>query len=272
MIAGRLPVDSEDRTRVELSIVIPAYNSGASIAGVIARLADYCRGRGLVHELIVVDDGSGDETRMTLLAAQRQYPELRILRNEPNRGKGYSVRRAYAECAGANVVFTDADLPYGLGPIEAAVTALDAGADLAIGSRVLPESRFRMNARHFPYIFIRHLLGRTLVKTVNLMFRLNVSDTQCGIKACRRSAARYIASRLTIDRFVFDVELLHVARKAGYRIVEIPVELDYTGKVTTVRILRDALFVLFGLWKIKFADWRGRYEPGESDDFTTRTE
>jgi dolichyl-phosphate beta-glucosyltransferase len=250
---------------VRLSIVIPAYNSGGGLADVVASVVSHCRARGMVFELLVVDDGSDEETRAALVAAERGHRELRVLHNERNRGKGYSIRRAYAECVGTHVVFTDADLPYGLDSLEAALAALEGGADLVIGSRVLPGSMVRMSSQHFPYILARHLLGRAMLRAVNLMFGLDVSDTQCGFKACRLSVARYLASRLSIDRFAFDVELILAVRRAGYRIAEIPVELDYTGKMTTVRVLRDAPSVLRDLCQIKVADWRGHYEPREAD-------
>src|SRR6185295_14615334 len=117
---------------VRLSIVIPAYNSGGGLADVVASVVSHCRARGMAFELLVVDDGSDEETRAALVAAQRGHPELRVLRNERNRGKGYSIRRAYAECAGTHVVFTDADLPYGLDSLEAALAALEGGSDLVI--------------------------------------------------------------------------------------------------------------------------------------------
>jgi dolichyl-phosphate beta-glucosyltransferase len=261
---GRGPRARSIGSRLCLSIVIPVYNGGGRLAEVVARVVSHCRAHGMLFELLVVDDGSDEETRATLATAQREHRELRVLRNKPNRGKGYSIRRAYAECAGTHVVFTDADLPYGLDSIEAAVATIDGGADLVIGSRVLPGSTVRMSSQHFPYIFARHLLGRTMLRAVNLLFGLAVSDTQCGFKVCRQSVARYLASRLSIDRFAFDVELIFAARKAGFQIVEIPVQLNYTGEMTTVRVLRDAPLVLRDLLHIKLADWQGRYEPGDT--------
>jgi len=249
---------------VQLSIVIPAFNTGISLAEAIAEVVAHCRARGLRFEVLVVDDGSGPATRAVLAAARLDHPELRVLRNERNRGKGYSIRRAYAECAGTHVVFTDADLPYGLDSLDEAMACLEEGADLVIGSRVLPGSNVRMNVRHFRYIFLRHLLGRGMLRLVNLVFQLGVSDTQCGFKACRRSVARYLASRLTIDRFAFDVELILAARKAGHRIVEVPVHLNYTGRMTTVRVVHDAPFVLRDLCQVKLGEWQGRYEPRET--------
>jgi dolichyl-phosphate beta-glucosyltransferase len=249
---------------VYLSIVLPTFNTGEGLADVIAQVIEHCRARGFCFEVLVVDDGSGPETRAVLAAARRDHPELRVLRNRRNRGKGHAIRRAYAECAGTHVVFTDADLPYGLDSLDEALARLEEGADLVIGSRVLPASRARMSPQHFPYIFLRHLLGRGMLRVVNLIFQLHVSDTQCGFKACHRSVARYLASRLTIDRFAFDVELILAARKAGHRIVEIPVDLNYTGRMTTVRILHDAPSVLRDLCQVKLGEWQGHYEPREA--------
>jgi glycosyltransferase involved in cell wall biosynthesis len=235
------------------------------VDGVVDALVAHCRGLGSGFELILIDDGSTDGTPAALAACARKHPEVRVLSNDANRGKGYSVRRGLAAAQGANVVFTDADLPYGTAAISRVVDALVGEADVAIGSRVLPESRFRMHPRHFPYIFMRHLLGRVFLKIVNLLFGLEVTDTQCGIKACRRAAAHHIAERLTMDRFIFDVELLHVARRAGFRITEVPVELKYEGHMTAVRVLRNAVSVPRDLLRMKLADWRGQYVPGGTD-------
>jgi dolichyl-phosphate beta-glucosyltransferase len=245
---------------MDISIVIPTYNSAGSIADVVSQVVRFFRTKSSIFELIVVDDGSSDETDARLKDIQAEYQELRVLRNVPNRGKGYSVRRGFQESRGEYVVFTDSDLPFGLESLLRAVEVLRQGTDVVIGSRVLPESRFVMNPRHFPYIFVRHLLGRTLLTIVNLAFGLRVSDTQCGLKGCRKHVAKHVADRLTIDRFVFDVELLYVARLGRFSISEIPVVLDYTGAVTTVRIMRNILSVLRDLMTIRARGLQGKYK------------
>ena len=255
----------KEKSAMDISIIIPTYNSAGTIADVVSQIARFFRTKSLSFELIVVDDGSSDETDARLKGIQSEYQELRVFRNVPNRGKGYSVRRGFQESRGEYVVFTDTDLPFGLESLPRAVEVLRQGTDVVIGSRVLPESRFVMNPRHFPYIFVRHLLGRTLLNIVNLVFGLQVSDTQCGLKGCRKHVAKYVADRLTIDRFVFDVELLYVAKLGGFRISEIPVVLDYTGAVTTVRIMRNVLSVLKDLLAIRVRGLKGKYRLAGTD-------
>lgn len=245
---------------MDISIVIPTYNSAGTIADVVSQIVRFFRTKSLSFELIVVDDGSSDETDARLKDIQSEYQELQVFRNVPNRGKGYSVRRGFQESRGEYVVFTDTDLPFGLEAIQRVVEALRQGSDVVIGSRVLPDSRFRMNPRHFRYIFMRHLIGRTLLTTVNFLFGLEVSDTQCGLKGCRKIAAKHVAPRLTIDRFLFDVELICVVRRSGFRITEVPVELDYTGEATTVKVMHNIVAVLKDLLRIKLRDVQGKYQ------------
>ncbi len=244
---------------MDISIIIPTYKSADTIADVVSQIVRFFRTKSSSFELIVVDDGSSDETEARLKSIQPDYPELRVFCNVPNRGKGYSVRRGFQESRGEYVAFTDTDLPFGVESLWNVTEALRQGPDLVIGSRVLPESRFLMNPRHFPYIFMRHVLGRTLLNLVRFVFGLQVSDTQCGLKGCRKHVAKHVASRLTIDRFIFDVEFLYVARLAGFRVSEVPVVLEYTGVVTTVRIMRNVVSVLKDLLSIKVNGFQGKY-------------
>jgi len=244
---------------VQLSIIIPVYNGASGIEGTVASLMRHCREKSYDYEVIVVDDGSIDGTDIKLKELKDTYSELCVLRNPGNRGKGYSVRRGFQQSHGEQVIYMDADLPYGVQAIDVLVGTLSNGADVVIGSRVLPDSRYHVHPRHFPYIFMRHILGRLLLFGVNRLFKLHVSDTQCGLKGCRRGAAAHLESKLTIDRFSFDIELLHLARQAGFVIAEIPVEYDYSGTMTTVRILRDCWSIGKDLLKIKLAEIQGKY-------------
>ena len=245
---------------MDISIIIPTYNSADTIADVVSQIVRFFRTKSSSFELIVVDDGSSDDTDARLKSIQSEYQELRVFKNIPNRGKGFSVRRGFHESRGEYVAFTDTDIPFGVESLWIVAEALRQGPDLVIGSRVLPESRFLMNPRHFPYIFMRHVLGRTLLNLVKVLFGLQVSDTQCGLKGCRGHVAKHVANRLTIDRFIFDVELLYVARLAGFRVSEIPVTLEYTGVVTTVRIMRNVFSVLGDLLAIKARGLQGKYQ------------
>ena len=243
-----------------LSIVVPVYNSVSTIEDTVFRLAAHCRERHYEWELIIIDDGSTDGTGTKLKEMFGAFPDLNVLENYVNRGKGYSLRRGFERSNGEYVIHTDADLPYSLDAIDSMLRLLQQGADVVIGSRVHRESRYCMHADHFRYIFMRHLLGRGFLITANLLLRLNVTDTQCGIKGYRRDAVRRLAPRLVADRFAFDLEMLYLARKMGLAIEEVPVTYNYKGSPSSVKLLHDGWSVMFFLIKFALSGKDGNYE------------
>ncbi|HEY8477874.1 MAG TPA: dolichyl-phosphate beta-glucosyltransferase [Chloroflexota bacterium] len=241
-----------------LSVVIPAYNEERAVPDAIARVATFLQGwRG--GELIVVDDGSQDRTAELVQEAQQRYPEVRLLRCQRNRGKGYAVAQGVMASRGRYVLYTDADLVYPIEGAEAFVRAIEEGADVAIGSRSHPNTLFALHPRHFSYIYQRYLVGRTYIKIVNLLLGLGVSDTQCGFKVFRGEIAREIFPLLHLHDFAFDVEALYIARQRGYRIVELPVFFLYLGEQSSVELVRDSLRMLRDLFIIRQNGRRGVY-------------
>ncbi|MFQ5811381.1 MAG: dolichyl-phosphate beta-glucosyltransferase, partial [Armatimonadota bacterium] len=218
-------------------------------------IAAYLAEADLSHELIVVDDGSADGTAE--VAGQRPGAHLavRLLRNEVNRGKGYSVRRGMQEAHGELILFADADNSTPIEELEKLLAAIEQGADVAIGSRGLPESV--LEVRQPPY---REYMGRLFNLMVRVLTRLPFRDTQCGFKLFRRDAARDLASRQTLDGWAFDVELLHLAvRKRGYEVAEVPVRWINSPR-TTLNAATDSLGMLREVLRIKWQDLRGRYD------------
>jgi dolichyl-phosphate beta-glucosyltransferase len=197
---------------IELSVVIPAYNEAARVGPGLRRAAQYLASRGIACELLVVDDGSGDET-----AAVAEREGARVLRHERNRGKGAAVRTGLLAAAGARILVSDADFST---PIEevAKLEASLGGADVVLGSRALSDSR----------ILTRQPLYReTMGKVFNLLIRVlgvrGFRDTQCGFKLLRGGAARALCAELTIDGFAYDVELIWLALRAGFNVAEVGV-------------------------------------------------
>src|SRR5205823_10765779 len=139
------------------------------------------------------------------------------------------------------------------------VDALEAGADLAIGSRSHPQTLFALHPRHFSYIYQRYLVGRAYIRVVNLMLKLDVTDTQCGFKVFRGDVCRALFSRMTLRDFAFDVEALFVARQLGYRLVELPVYFLYLGEQSNVQLVKDSIRMLRDLWLIRRTGQRGLY-------------
>jgi dolichyl-phosphate beta-glucosyltransferase len=241
-----------------LSVIIAAYNEEQVIEASLERVARYLQDTER-PELIVVDDGSRDATRDIVRAFSTRYPFVRLLGNDLNSGKGYAIRRGVLASHGRWVLYTDADLVYPIEGIEPFVAALEAGADVAIGSRSHERSVFALHPRHFSYIYHRYLVGRAYIRVVNQMLQLGVTDTQCGFKAFRGEIARDIFARATLDDFAFEVEALFIARQLDYRIVELPVYFLYLGEQSSVQLVKDSIQMLRDLWLIRRASRRGGY-------------
>ncbi len=206
------------KTSYSISIVIPAYNEGARLGPTLDRVLSFIRHEGWDAEVIVVDDGSRDHTADVVYSYAESYGIVRLVKNPGNRGKGYSVRNGVLNAEGDIVLFTDADLS---APIEEApklLAALDAGADIAIGSRWV-----RSELQTQRQSMTRQVLGRAFNLMLGMVLRLDFKDTQCGFKAFRRSAAKPIFRRQKIEGWGFDPEILFLARQLGFKVVEVPV-------------------------------------------------
>lgn len=239
-----------------LSVVIPAYNEALRVGSTLEKARQYIQTRNYPAELIVVDDGSSDSTPAILEEARHQIPAMRVLRNEPNRGKGYSVRRGVLEARGELVLFTDADLS---APIEEAnklITALETQrADAAIGSRALER---RLIGIRQP--FYRDLSGRVFNLFVRLFTGLALHDTQCGLKLFRSSTTRRAFELQRVEGFGFDPELLFLIQRLGGKVVEVPVRWN-DNPATKVHFLRDSTRMFLDLLLLRWRVLAGKYRP-----------
>ncbi|MBN2251910.1 MAG: glycosyltransferase family 2 protein [Candidatus Altiarchaeota archaeon] len=236
-----------------VSVVVPAYREEKRIEETCRKIAGFFGEQKLSYEIIVVDDGSRDNTAGILEGCMKKDPALKVLQNEINRGKGYSVKRGILEASGGFILFTDADLSTPLEESDKLLGFLQKGFDVAIGSRALPGSDVRV---HQP--FYREYSGRIFNFMVRLMTSIGLKDTQCGFKCFRKNAAKNIFSRQTLDGFSFDVEDLYIAKKLGYRIKEVPVVWLNSGS-TTVSFIKDAIQMFTDLLRIRINDHRGKY-------------
>jgi dolichyl-phosphate beta-glucosyltransferase len=234
----------------QLSIIIPAYNEAAIIEATLSSLAAFLAQRGLRAEVIVVDDGSTDGTgALAAQALQRLKLPGRVLRQQPNAGKGKAVQAGMLAAAGQWLLMTDADLSTPLDEYDRLAAALLGGADIAIASRALPGARLEP-----PQPRWRQMLGQLYAWVRRLLLLPQLRDTQCGFKLFRQEAARAAFSRQTLSGWAFDVEVLYIAYRLGYRIAEIPVRWC-NRRESKVRVLRDAPRVLRDLLLIR---WRHR--------------
>lgn len=238
-----------------LSIVIPAYNEARRLPPYLEAIRTYLTARGMSYEILVVDDGSTDGTGAVVEETGRGEPSLRLLTLPRNRGKGCAVRTGILAARGALCLIADAD---GATPIEELArleSALAEGADLAIGSRFRASRNpdFRVRAR-----WHRSVLGNLFNWFVQRLGIPDIDDTQCGFKLLPAAVARDLFSVARIDGYGFDLELLYLAQRRGYRIAEIPINwADQPG--SKVRVLRDGLRMFLELLAVRRNDRAGRY-------------
>lgn len=237
-----------------LSIVIPAYNEGARIENALDRVLACVAERRWNAEVLVVDDGSSDNTPDVVQRWMTTHPNLHLIRNDGNRGKGFSVRNGLLQAQGQIVMFTDADLSSPIEEAERLFAALDAGADVAIGSRWLEKERQTM---HQP--LYRRFFGRCFNWVTRKLMGLPYKDTQCGFKAFKREPAQVIFRLQTIERWGFDPEILFIARKLGYSIVEVPVTWGHDER-SRISYLKDGMKMLEDMARIRKNSVRGRYD------------
>lgn len=208
---------------LRLSVVIPAYNEAERLPATLARLAAWFASFSGPAEVLVIDDGSIDGTADIAKSAAPRMPEhvtLRVMRHDANRGKGAAIRDGCLRAEGEVVLFTDADLASPPEEWPKLLAALEAGADVAIGSRLHPDGTDRRDSQPFT----RRMAGRLYTFVRRLLVLRDIADTQCPLKAFRREAARAIFSRQRLSGWVFDAELILLARRLGYRMAVVPVE------------------------------------------------
>ena len=233
-----------------VSVVIPAYNEAERIESTLDQLLNYLEKNFPRFEIIVVDDGSSDDTAAKVKRFAETNPHIALISYSPNRGKGLAVRQGMLRAANDAVLFTDADLSTPVEEIEMALGELARGFPVVIASRRHPDSTIASRQSR-----VREIIGRIFNALVRLVIGLPYKDTQCGFKCFTRSAAKEVFGRARIDTFSFDVEVLLIAKTLGYAIKEIPVRWT-NAPGSKVRPLRDALTILSELLTLYRAKFR----------------
>ena len=249
---GRRSKSTSEESQPTVSIVVPAFNEAARIGDSIRKITEFIRQSPLSFELIVVDDGSSDDT--VAIINPFSIKGLRLIRNHQNRGKGYTVRKGVLAATGKYVLFTDADLS---APIDEMTKLLDVAlnedADVVIGSRAVDRSYIEKHQTRF-----RELGGIVFNRMVRVFLGLDLHDTQCGFKLFHREKSRLIFEKQTTNGFGFDPELLFLARLHGLRIRETPVRWSH-AEGSKVRFLRDSSRMFLDLVRIRWNALMGRY-------------
>jgi dolichyl-phosphate beta-glucosyltransferase len=241
---------------VQYSIVIPAYNESARIGATIEKILAFSARNGWEPEILIVNDGSRDQTAEIVRHYAATHPALRLIENPGNRGKGYSVRNGVLHALGQVILFSDADLSSPIEESAALFAALAEGAEVAVGSRWL---RSELQTQRQP--LHRQLYGRIFNLLLRLILGLHYKDTQCGFKAFTRRAALTIFPLQKIERWGFDPEILYLARKFGFPVKEVPVRWAHR-EGTRLNPLRDGLRMFWEILKIRWFALLGKYDAG----------
>jgi dolichyl-phosphate beta-glucosyltransferase len=245
------------------SIVIPAYNESERIRATLDRVLAHLGERGWSAEVLVVNDGSTDDTAQIVQQYAAEHPALRLLENPGNRGKGYSVRNGMLHATGELLLFSDADLSSPIEEADKLFAALAEGADVAMGSRWL---RTELQTQRQP--LHRQLFGRIFNLALRIILGLQYRDTQCGFKAFTRRATNLIFPLQHIERWGFDPEILFLARKFGLKVQEIPVKWAHR-EGTRIDPLRDGLRMFVEILKIRWYSFTGKYDAGSPSTVAT---
>jgi dolichyl-phosphate beta-glucosyltransferase len=237
-------------------VVIPAYNEAQRLPAYLSEVVAYFDGRGEPYEVIVVDDGSADETAARVLEAQAIHQAVTLHRLAENRGKGFAVRAGMRAARGDLRLMADADGATPIAEVKRLETVIQAGADLAVGSRALPDPSVRREVH-----IHRKLSGEIFNFFVRRMGVGDVTDTQCGFKLFRGTAAEALFGELETTGFGFDVELLMLARRRGYHVIEVAINwADQPG--SKVDVLRDGPRMLAQVVRARVRlNRRGRARP-----------
>jgi len=237
---------------LKLSLIVPVYNEEALIKQNLDKIVDYLSKRKYSSEIIVVDDGSNDNTYKILKKYKNK--NLRIFRLGTNQGKGSALKKGFLMAFGEYCVFTDADLSVDIQKLKPMLGELQKGGDVVIGSRRAKRASIDV-AQPKP----REMMGRVFTKLTQFITKTRLSDYTCGFKGFSQKAAKDVFSKSLIDRWAYDAEILFLAHKYDYKIVEIPVSWK-NRKETKVKIV-DAIFTSFrDLLRIRYYDSIGKYE------------
>ena len=234
-------------TEPYLSVVIPAYNEEERLQRFLPGIVQFLQSKSRPFEVIVVNDGSRDGTAKETQEFARTYPMLRLIDLHPNRGKGGAVKAGMLAARGEYVLFTDADQSTPITEVDKLLVKLERdGYDMAIGSRTVPGAEVEQ-----PQVWYRALAGKLFGVATKLFCIRGIYDTQCGFKCMTRELTRKVFPQVTSNTAIFDIEMLVVAAREGYRIVEVPVKWVHDPDTRIPYDLQQALKIWGELFRIR---------------------
>jgi len=247
------------RATTHVSLVVGCYNAARHLEKRLRELVAFLDGIDRAYEVLIVEDGSLDDSLPILRRLETSIPSITVLRNPRNMGKGYSIRNGILNSTGKYIIFTDVDMAYSKGNLLSVLEKLESGHPLVVGNRRLPESVYVVNNALVKYVYRRHRGAMVFNRLVRLLFGLTTRDTQSGLKGFSRSAAAQIFQQVYTDGFLFDIEIFVRARALGIPATEVAVQLTFEDDVTTVQQFRYLFKVFPELARIKMLEMRGAY-------------
>ncbi|MBX3095771.1 MAG: glycosyltransferase family 2 protein [Fimbriimonadaceae bacterium] len=232
-------------SRPHLAVIVPAYDEQDRIGPSLARMTEYLRGQEFTWRLIVVSDGSTDDTEALVEQVAAEVPEVQLIAYKPNRGKGYAVRKGMLSAEADWLLFCDADLATPMEELEKLWPAVEDGTPIAIGSRPLRESQLEIRQPWY-----REFMGRAFNMAVQTLGIRGIADTQCGFKLFRHDACQEVFRRVKVDGFGFDFEALMIAHDLGLKIAEVPIRWQHKDG-SKVSLVRDGIRMLRDLVRLR---------------------
>jgi dolichyl-phosphate beta-glucosyltransferase len=237
---------------VHLSVIIPAHNEERRLPATLERVLDHLGAQAFTWDVWVVDSGSTDQTAAIAEQFAQRHPQLHLVK-ESRPGKGLAVRRGMLAASGDYRFICDADLSMPIEQVNRFLPPQLNGVDVAIGSREAE------GAVRYDEPLHRHMIGRVFNNLVRIMAVPGIQDTQCGFKCLTARAAEDLFRRVQLEGWTFDVELLYIAQRRGYKIAEVPIDwVHFTG--SRVHVLRDSAAMFFDLFRIRYNGLKGVYD------------
>ena len=235
-----------------VSVIVPAYNEERRLADSLKQIQAYFEARNYLSEVIVVDDGSVDRTAHIVEESMRMFPALRLVR-ATHGGKGHACKQGVLASRGEWLFLCDSDLSMPIEEFAKFEPLFDGRYEIVIASREAAGARRHGEPKY------RHWMGRVFNWLVRTWAVRDIQDTQCGFKSFRAGAAKTLFGKQTIDGLGFDVEVLFIAQKRGYRIAEVPINWHYRTH-SKVKPVQDTVNMVREVWRVRSNDWRKVYD------------